>query len=301
MEPDLFPLTKFSSFEAHLAKESAKARRYGRRFSVLVFELRPIRRSGGTDVGASLQKVAPAILRTLRDADLAAFRGDELWLLLPETDRLGAHMLHQRAVSLAGSLGDSFLCGGSAAFPEDVGAGPSLVALARRRLDDEAARSLGALRLEGIGFWAALEKCLSSELGEASSTRRGVLHPASFRTIVAETARAVSRGSDARSFLFLCGTDGDVCNFTESLPDRDLEARIFTCGAEGALFHPSIRAIPAGENGRGWEVLLYLSGRRSYGWIRRVEGAGLHTADVALVRKLVASFRERYDHSRWEG
>lgn len=98
------PLTKLYNrrvFEAFMNQETAKFKRYGREFSLILIDLDHFKRVNDTfghKAGDTvLKEVAKIIQKETREADLPArWGGEELALLLPETDESGAKLLAEK-------------------------------------------------------------------------------------------------------------------------------------------------------------------------------------------------------------
>jgi diguanylate cyclase (GGDEF)-like protein len=143
------PLTRLpnrSAFEQRLRDESLRARRYGRAFSVILFDVdgfKSVNDRFGHLIGDQvLAGVARELQRSLRQSD-AVFRygGDEFIALCPETPSLAMETLLNRLESnlrayhvqanLAEGIGISW---GVASFPADTADVDKLIGLADQRL-----------------------------------------------------------------------------------------------------------------------------------------------------------------------
>lgn len=94
-------LVNHAHFQEQLARAVAEARRYGRSLSLLMLDLddfKAINDTHGHPVGDEvLRRVAQVLRENVRDADLAArYGGEELVMMLPDTDQNGALVLAER-------------------------------------------------------------------------------------------------------------------------------------------------------------------------------------------------------------
>ncbi|MEP7336434.1 MAG: GGDEF domain-containing protein [Acidobacteriota bacterium] len=135
-----------AAFEQRLRDETLRARRYGRPFSVILFDIDGFKsvndRFGHLMGDQVLAGVAHELQRSLRQSD-AVFRygGDEFIALCPETPCLAMETLLNRLESnlrayyahanLAGGIGISW---GVASFPADTAEVDKLIGLADQRL-----------------------------------------------------------------------------------------------------------------------------------------------------------------------
>ena len=110
LEDGLLGIGNRRALEIDLAHTHATAQRYGRRYSVALFDVDHFKQyndsRGHTAGDQMLRSLAAALRRQLRAADrLYRYGGDELLLLLPETDLEGAHVLAVRMVEYVGAAG----------------------------------------------------------------------------------------------------------------------------------------------------------------------------------------------------
>ena len=231
-ETDTYNLLYFVDYAG---KEIYKARRYGRKFSLLLLKL--------DNLAAMRQTVAPErvkeLLRTfvdvirgaLRDADtVAKVSDDELWLLLPETDYLGGRLLAQkifRAVGRDKRLAEFdqnhpvLVAIGTASFPRDGDDFDALLARCRGRLEDFRQSLWRKQHLGDLAFWdlvhlfvgeeplyAKLESSMIPPRALAlTEDRRGrsrhvVLDAETFSRIQVEAVDELARNPDVRGVLF---------------------------------------------------------------------------------------------------
>lgn len=280
-------------FDAHLGKELAKSKRYGRRLAVLVASV-----NGEPGQEGGVRRVAAKVLPTLRQADLMSVQGEELLILLPETDRLGAMLVQERIASLAEDAPALRL--GTASFPEDDGDPGDLVASARSRATRDPFGSLPGLRR--LDFWAAIERLSEGGVPASDTWHRGQLTQGLWGEALREALRELARASTARGFLVVChGAEERDDGLWEHLPRHPLPGLVLhgVGGRDRQVRHPSVREVFLGADTRAarYQVALFLAGHAAYGMIldpQRV-GAGFHCADEPLVRTLVAKFRDTYD------
>lgn len=269
-------------FEAHLAKALAQARRYRRRVALLV--ARPAPSAG--DAARALRRAAFPILENLRTSDAASIQEGELRVLLPETDRLGALLLHHRLLRSVPELTAIRL--GSAAFPEDEGDAEALLGLARRRGKDSEA-SLGSVQaLRSLGFRETMRQLLSSP-------GRVTLSSTVLRDAKREALLELERSSTVRGIVALDGGHAEeVEQLWEALPSHRLAGRVFVAqaAAHPPPRHPSLTHVPVEDERFGF--LLFLSGHAALTLLRDAEGHGFLSTDLDLACHLVSGFREEF-------
>lgn len=119
-------------FFRRVEEEYHRARRYGGEFALLMLDLDTFKdindRHGHAAGDRLLQEIGHAVRGRLRTADLACrYGGDEICLLLPETDRDGAVIIADRLrrsidtvrISIDGDVVGTTVSIGISAFPED--------------------------------------------------------------------------------------------------------------------------------------------------------------------------------------
>lgn len=131
-------------FRTVMLREVRRSRRYSLTFSLLMLDLdafKPVNDGFGHMFGdVVLQRVARLVRRAVRDSDVACrFGGDELSIIFPETDRLGAYTVAERIrrqveVAFASRpVGERevpmTVSGGIATFPDE---GPDAAAMVGR-------------------------------------------------------------------------------------------------------------------------------------------------------------------------
>lgn len=271
-------------FDAHLDKALAQARRYGRRVALLIVA----GGSGSAETSPALRRAAPPLLETLRTSDVPVIQGDELRVLLPETDRLGALLLHQRILRLVPEASDLRI--GSAAFPEDVDGAEGLLRLARRRAEASADALGPAHELRPLGFEESARGLLAG-----ATYARASLAPGLLRSAKREAILELDRASTVRGIVAMDGgplQDGE--RFWEVLPASRLAGRIYVAQPPDRSLppHPSLTLVPVEEERFGF--VLFLSGHASFAMLRDAEGRGALSTDLALVCHLLSTFREAH-------
>lgn len=271
-------------FDAYLVKALAQARRYGRRVALLVVRSAP----EAEDAERALQEAAHSMLGNLRTSDVAALQGGELRILLPETDRLGALLLHQRLLRIVPETG--FLRMGSAAFPEDESDGEALLRIARERAEAAADALELTHELRPLGFWESARRLLAG-----AAYAHGSLSPALFRSAKREAIWELERATTVRGIVaFEGGSEEEGEQPWDVLPPRRLAGRIYVLQPRSRPLppHPSLTHVPLEEERFGF--LLFLAGHASLAMLRDAEGRGVLSTDRALVAHLVSGFREAF-------
>jgi diguanylate cyclase (GGDEF)-like protein len=146
------PLTRLYNrrlFQEALDREVRRSRRYGLRLSVAMLDLddfKAINDLYGHLFGdAVLERVSKLVRRAIREADLACrYGGEEIALILPETERLGAYAVASRVRErvetsfleepTGGRVVPMTISGGVATYPEDGLEPDALVARADEAL-----------------------------------------------------------------------------------------------------------------------------------------------------------------------
>ena len=101
IKDDLTGLYRFDYFHRRIDEELERSKRYGRVFSVVIVDIddfKKVNDSFGHQVGDEvLRRTADVLRSSLRKVDITArYGGEELGLLLPETDRENAHIACER-------------------------------------------------------------------------------------------------------------------------------------------------------------------------------------------------------------
>jgi diguanylate cyclase (GGDEF)-like protein len=135
-------------FEQRLAEELRRAERYGLTLSLLIMDIDHFKRFNDTyghQLGDEvLRLVARTVRASIRDLDVPGrFGGEELLVLLPETDAAGALAMAERvrsAIEAAGLLGPAgeplsvTVSVGVATWPQDAGSADGLIEAADKAL-----------------------------------------------------------------------------------------------------------------------------------------------------------------------
>ena len=221
-------------FVDYAGKEIYKARRYGRKFSLLVIKLDNlpvIKQALPADRVKDMLKAFVECLRNaLRDADtLAKVSDDELWLLLPETDHLGGRLLVQKVfralakdkrVQEFDRANPLLLTIGTASYPRDGEDFDMLLARCRERLEDFRQSLWRKQHLGDLGFWdlvsllvaeepayAKLETAIPPRALALTEDRRGrsrhvVMEQPTWARVQMEAIGELARNPDVRGVLF---------------------------------------------------------------------------------------------------
>ena len=161
-------------------REIDRARRHGRRFAIATIALE-------TPVDAAAPALPPGelaeqVLKAVRDTDVVAHVDEqELQVLLPETDGLGAHACRRRILArLAGSGRSTLLPAGvlvgTATFPHDGRDLSQLLRIARRRAESSKASLVHRLAPEHNSL---------AEILEALEWEDDIAHPVASEPIAA--------------------------------------------------------------------------------------------------------------------
>jgi ActR/RegA family two-component response regulator/GGDEF domain-containing protein len=143
----------FAYFVDIAGREIDKAHRHGRRFALATITTGDVQPEGVT--ASTPGDVAETVLSNVRDSDvLARIDERELYLLLPETNGLGAHACRRRVLGAGEVRGqDPRLVGvtmGIATFPHDGGDLLRLLRMAKRRADASRASVTNRLKLHRL-------------------------------------------------------------------------------------------------------------------------------------------------------
>lgn len=325
-------------FVDYAGKEIYKARRYGRKFSVLVLKLDNHSVLKQTVAAPKLKDLIKGLvdcLRTaIREADtIAKVADDELWLLLPETDHLGARLLVQKAFRAIGKDRrfreiepdhPLLLTMGTATFPRDGSDFDSLLATCRSRLEDFRQSLWRKQHLSDLGFWDLVslfvgEEALYAQLDARlppkglaiTEDRRGrsrhlVLDPHTWGRIQLEAVEELARNPDVRGVLFAgIGTLSETHDLLGASPRAAASAApIYVLGraprgGSVRVEATNVTAVPVEDAAIvDHELLFLLTEVAAYAFVgRRGKGGaifGYHTADPVLVESLVARLQEQY-------
>ncbi len=321
-------------FADYLGRELHKSRRYNRSFAVVqvsVDNLPTLKQNLRPEVlREALRRLVLAITSVLRDIDvLARVTDEEMYLLLPETDFLGALAFARTArdaIAKSPFLADidreqpiavSF---GPAAFPRDGDDVDQLFAACSRRLDDARRSLFRRLHLEDVDFWGAVDLLIGApelykgDLNEqrslvitedARGTARHHVFPPGFTALAQEEALYASvRQGQAGGWLFLGGAFGskdvDLADHLRLLAKSNVKSYLLGRGVPARLREVASVTTVNVESDlfERHDVLLLLSEHSSYGLLgrRRDDGrmCGFHTADWTLVEGLIGKLQDAY-------
>ncbi|HEY8477891.1 MAG TPA: diguanylate cyclase, partial [Chloroflexota bacterium] len=156
---DLTGVQNRRAFEARLAAEVERSRRYGRPLSLAMVDVDGLKRlneRGGRRLGDEvLQRVAEVLLRTVRRVDtVGRYGGDEFAVLLPETGATEALIAAQRLADAVRALAIPG-ADGALAVRVSIGASSWPPASNVEDLVDQAYRALYAAKRsrEGVRHW----------------------------------------------------------------------------------------------------------------------------------------------------
>lgn len=152
-------------FEQRMGEELTRARRYNTRLSLAILDIDHFKRFNDTYGHATGDEVLKLVARTLkaniREEDIAGrFGGEEMLLLMPETDTLGAYVLAERIreaiaqASLPGPSGEPLsvtVSVGVATFPLHAPDAEALVAEADACLYRSKAAGRNRVTASGLG------------------------------------------------------------------------------------------------------------------------------------------------------
>ena len=326
-------------FIDYAGKEIYKARRYGRSFSlvtVIIDRFEFLREHFKSEICSRMsRKLAESISRVVRDSDILARVSDhEYYLLLPETDSLGARMFVRR--SQAAFSSDSFIAEMSRDYPISVTMGAATfplngqdfdqLLLACREEAEQTQRSLfRRLQLEQNGFWevvAALVGQQSDYLGSlseaselfrlAEESEAGSAHcvfdAESLDAVEEEICRQAVDVVDRRAVIYaLGGAVGTTPRPLERVLEGCEQARALLVGLKEEGNRPSesasvTRVFVDDERVENHRLFLVLGERLAYAFCGR-RGSddrlyGFHSCDQFLVESLIAKLQEHYNFQR---
>ncbi|HUU02247.1 MAG TPA: response regulator [Myxococcota bacterium] len=330
-------------FIDYAGKEIYKARRYGRSFSlvaVVIDRFDFLREHFKAEIcGRLSRKLAESISRVVRDSDILAKVSDyEYYVLLPETDALGAQMFIRRSREafwtdpFISKISRDYPVGvtlGSATFPLDGTDFDDLLGVCREKMDRVRSSLYFRLHLSDKNFWEMVEVLVGrpedylGTLESASSEFRlaedvdgtsahGVFDRQVFAGIQEEVAIQAVDNPDRRAILFDAGGVIDAePRPMEKVLSQAKRARLFVLGRRGegtmASDHPSLtRVFLTDDSIDRYRIMLVLSERLAYAFLGAVSGDvsgpgelyGFHTHDQFLVENLIASLQDYYNFQR---
>ncbi|MBW1870495.1 MAG: response regulator [Deltaproteobacteria bacterium] len=326
-------------FIDYAGKEIYKARRYERSFSLIsvVIDRYDFRREHfKSEICLQMsRKLAESISRVVRDSDILAKVSDhEYYLLLPETDAMGAQMFVRR--SREAFWADPFISKmstdypvsitlGAATFPLDGSDFDDLLGVCRDKMYKARASLYQRLHLTDKSFWEMVEILIGrpedyeGALEEASSDFRmsentdgssahGVFDEVVFEGIQQEISQQAVHGADSKAILYEVGgvIDREPRAVEKILAETE-NARVFVVGSRGkgtmVSDHPALtRVFLSDDNLDTHRLLLVLSERLAYAFlgVRKNDNEmfGFHTHDQFLVENLIAKLQDHYNFQR---
>ncbi len=322
------PAYNLSYFIDYAGKELYKAHRYGRQFSLVTMRidnLAQLRRRVDTGaVGEAVRALVTQLAGLIRDADiLSKVAEDELYALLPETDRFGGMMFERRVRDMARRVEETAPDGrppiamtvGVATFPVDGGDFDELLARCRVRMDEARTTLRRRLHLDDLAFWETFEvlvdgrsaKAIRAREGGSGASHQGPLPEGHFAALQREICREIVRAPRVRGLVYV-GTseiDPDLPLLRE-LPAADFAARVYVLGRRGpsAVHHAVVTPVyldgapvAAGQAAHRHDFALYLAEHAAYAYLHRRGSpeATFHTSDRLLVDHLVSRLQQAYD------
>ncbi len=307
-----------SYFIDYASKEIYKARRYGRRFSVVVIQvdnLDVLRRAISPGASRTVNRaLIAAVQQTIRDSDiLAKVTDDSYYLLLPETDYFGAQMFMRRALSAFARAPETSNLSvppsvtiGAAAWPRDGDDIDELLASAVIRREEARKSPYRRLRLEDHAFWPMVDMLMDSRASSATGQfgRRGDLPEGTLDAVFVESARTLARDPSVRGLIYYgAGEVGADLPFLRSLDGfQESATRLHLLGRKETkpVEHSAVATVVLPEESRLAEnrFFLLLTEAAAYAWIDRAGKEAYHTSDPSLVEALVSRLQEAYDLQR---
>jgi two-component system cell cycle response regulator len=315
-------------FLDYAGKELDRARRYGRCFSLAVLsvdDLEALRAAAGCEpLRAATRALVTAVSRAARDADALARASDgEYYLLLPETDWIGALVFARRAgeeirreeaVRALDARGHLRLAIGAATFPRDGEGIEDLLRECRARQTEARASLLRRLdlELEPASFWDLADTLLGgAPLPPEAASARLTAAPNLFADVQREVAREIGRDPRQRTALYV-GVSGGASEapVAAALPPLsaaaragDAGARVFVLGRRGAspgrepAAHPLLTPVFVDGDKRleDHRFLLLLREDAAYALLQGPGGRAFHSSDTLLVDFLVSRLQTQYD------
>ncbi|MHB8419954.1 MAG: sensor domain-containing diguanylate cyclase [Myxococcales bacterium] len=322
------PAYNLSYFIDYAGKELYKAHRYGRQFSLATIRLDNLgqlrRRVDSAAVGEAVRALVAQLAALIRDADiLSKVSEDELYALLPETDRFGAMMFERRVRDAARRIEEAAPEGrppllvtvGGATFPADGSDFDELLNRCRLRMEEARQTLRRRLQLDELGFWETFEvlvdprsaRRVRARESEGLASHQGPLPGGLFAELQREICREILREPRARGLVYVGTAEIDpALPLFEALPAADVAARVYVLGRRGpqSVHHPVITQVfldgapvASGQAAHRHDFVLWLGEGAAYAYLhRRGEGeATFHTDDRLLVDHLVGRLQQAYD------
>lgn len=322
------PTYNLSYFIDYAGKELYKSSRYGRQFSLSTLRIDNLdhlrSRLSPAQFTEAIRALIVALAGLARDSDvLSRVADNELYLILPETDRFGVMMLERRVIDAVRALDEGAgdqrppisLTMGSATYPSDGHDFDELLHRCRQRAAESRLTLRRRLQLTDLDFWQSfaallgpwptrLEAQIGAETTTAAASYRGPLPEEHFARVQREIGREIAREPRARGLLYLGSGDSEpIFPLLEVLP-AELAARVCVLTRRGQrrVDHPAVSTVfvpaagPSAAPQAQHEFLLYLSESAAYAYARRRrEPIAFHTSDRPLVDHLLSRLQQAYD------
>jgi diguanylate cyclase (GGDEF)-like protein len=322
-QTQVYSLTYFTDLAA---KESYRSRRFSRMFSIMTLTIDGYETLRKNVVKASriwefTESVICVLKGVIRDSDvLARACENEYYVLLPETDFLGALLLARRAriamerpgILLGQAQGIDIIIG-LATFPRDGRGYQELIDICHHRAREARASLAKKLDLGKLDFVSAAKLLLGEEKSPplpvddfAGPSRRGSLPAQLMHQARLELAMEITRSPKMRGLLYMGGKSICQCPWLieafEHLP-VDCCLRIYLLGRREDIEN-FLWATPVFLDGDEFflehELLLLYAENASYTLIQRNSSPhracwGFHTSDAVVVDWLVTKLQEQYD------
>jgi diguanylate cyclase (GGDEF)-like protein len=326
-------------FFDYAGKEIYKARRYGRAFSlvtVVIDRYDFLQDHFKSEVCRQLsRKLSESISRVVRDSDILAKVSDsEFYVLLPETDSLGARMFIRRSQeafsaepfisTMSGDYPVSITLG-TATFPLDGNDFDDLLGTCREAMERSRASLYRRLRLHEKDFWESVQLLVGrpedydAPAESASETFRlcedangvsnhGIFDESLLAAVEEEVAQQAVDLPERKAILYdVGGVLGDEPRAVERVLAQAERAKAFLLGKRGTALstseHPALtRVYLDDEYMEKYRLLLVLSERLAYAFLgfQHDDEAlhAFHTYDKFLVENLIAKLQDHYNFQR---
>ena len=259
-------------------REIGRARRYGRRFSIVTMVYEPI----PGQPALSPTEYADRLLATVHDTDvLARVDENEFHLLLPETSGLGAHSVRRRIARLGTgekSAASRALLVGAAAFPHDGQDLGKLLRVARARAEASKSSVVHRLDPDSATVPDLLEMLIWETVNAAPARQTSAVRPIELATAEAQTLAqsVVADAQRAGAATIVVAHHADLCLGTAVRAALGHEADKI------ALHALDLRAVPGCER---IEALAIIAEHGAYALVARNDDGvlrGAHAADPLL-------------------
>lgn len=259
-------------------REIGRARRYGRRFSIVTMVYEPI--PGQPALSAT--EYADRLLSTVHDTDvLARVDENEFHLLLPETSGLGAHSVRRRIARLGTgekSAASRALLVGAAAFPHDGQDLGKLLRVARARAEASKSSVVHRLDPDSATVPDLLEMLIWETVNAAPARQTSAVRPIELATAEAQTLAqsVVADAQRAGAATIVVAHHADLCLGAAVRSALGHEADKI------ALHALDLRAVPGCER---IEALAIIAEHGAYALVARNDDGvlrGAHAADPLL-------------------